>query len=266
MRVAVIGAGVAGLSCARDLAAAGVEVVVHDKGRRVGGRTSTRRHDGLAFDHGAVVVPAELDVDGLVALHPFPGGAVPAGSMRALCEALADGLDVRLEDRVTDLAALEADAVVVTAPAPQAAELFAPVAPALADLAASVGYDPCWAVMAAWDAPLRDVVLPEGVWRAVREAEKPGRAPGERWTVQAAAWWSTEHVDDDPDDVCRALLDGLPAPSFCAAHRWLYAVPAWPLDDLVVQQGRYVGAGDWCGGRDVVAARASGRAAAAALR
>lgn len=52
-RVAVIGAGLAGLAAARRLAAEGREVVVFDKARGAGGRTSTRRSDGGAFDHGA---------------------------------------------------------------------------------------------------------------------------------------------------------------------------------------------------------------------
>lgn len=51
--VAVIGAGVAGLTAACRLAHAGLDVVVFDKARGVGGRTSTRRSDVFAFDHGA---------------------------------------------------------------------------------------------------------------------------------------------------------------------------------------------------------------------
>ena len=51
--VLVIGAGVAGLACARALAAAGVAVRVVDKGRGVGGRMATRRLGGHGFDTGA---------------------------------------------------------------------------------------------------------------------------------------------------------------------------------------------------------------------
>jgi hypothetical protein len=55
MEIAIIGAGIAGLTAARDLDAAGHGVRVFDKGRRVGGRASTRDADGgrLRFDHGA---------------------------------------------------------------------------------------------------------------------------------------------------------------------------------------------------------------------
>ncbi|MEM9702367.1 MAG: FAD-dependent oxidoreductase, partial [Planctomycetota bacterium] len=55
-RVAVIGAGIAGLTAARTLQDAGWAVEVFDKGRGVGGRSSTRRegeNGELTFDHGA---------------------------------------------------------------------------------------------------------------------------------------------------------------------------------------------------------------------
>jgi renalase len=51
--VIVIGAGIAGLSAARELAAAGRSVLVLDKGRGLGGRMATRRLGPAVFDHGA---------------------------------------------------------------------------------------------------------------------------------------------------------------------------------------------------------------------
>jgi renalase len=51
-KIAVIGAGVAGLTCARKLQQAGRRVVVFDKSRGLGGRLATRRLSGTHADHG----------------------------------------------------------------------------------------------------------------------------------------------------------------------------------------------------------------------
>ena len=57
MRCAIIGAGLAGLSCAEELTTAGHAVMLFDKARGPGGRMSTRRAEtrfGTAhIDHGA---------------------------------------------------------------------------------------------------------------------------------------------------------------------------------------------------------------------
>jgi renalase len=50
--VAVIGAGMAGLTCARQLQQAGKTVVLVDKSRGLGGRLATRRLAGTHADHG----------------------------------------------------------------------------------------------------------------------------------------------------------------------------------------------------------------------
>lgn len=69
-RIAVVGTGIAGSSCARRLAQAGHDVHVFDKSRGVGGRLSTRREtwqdqDGVEraapFDHGAPGFTAQSD-------------------------------------------------------------------------------------------------------------------------------------------------------------------------------------------------------------
>ncbi len=52
-RVAIIGAGIAGLSCATQLARHGCAVSVFDKSRGPAGRMSTRRGEGWQCDHGA---------------------------------------------------------------------------------------------------------------------------------------------------------------------------------------------------------------------
>lgn len=52
-KVAVIGAGIAGLSCARTLQSFGIEVAVFEKSRGPSGRMSTRRTPDWSADHGA---------------------------------------------------------------------------------------------------------------------------------------------------------------------------------------------------------------------
>ena len=51
--IAVIGAGIAGMACARTLAQAGHTVTVFEKSRGAGGRMSTRNSEFGSFDHGA---------------------------------------------------------------------------------------------------------------------------------------------------------------------------------------------------------------------
>ena len=56
--LALIGAGIAGLSCATMLQQAGLEVSLFDKARSPGGRMSTRRGDDWQCDHGAQYLTA----------------------------------------------------------------------------------------------------------------------------------------------------------------------------------------------------------------
>jgi renalase len=50
--VAIVGAGIAGLSCADTLSAAGSRVVILDRSPGIGGRMATRRVEGQPVDHG----------------------------------------------------------------------------------------------------------------------------------------------------------------------------------------------------------------------
>ncbi|NJK66066.1 MAG: FAD-dependent oxidoreductase [Microcoleus sp. SU_5_3] len=65
--VAVIGAGMAGLSCAQQLRQAGYSVAVVEKSRGAGGRVATRRVHGTRADHGARYLEPQGDaVRGLI--------------------------------------------------------------------------------------------------------------------------------------------------------------------------------------------------------
>ena len=53
MHVAIIGAGIAGLSCANQLKALGFQVQIYEKSRGASGRMSTRKTEDWSADHGA---------------------------------------------------------------------------------------------------------------------------------------------------------------------------------------------------------------------
>ena len=129
--ILIVGAGVAGLACARELCRAGARVAVLDKGRGVGGRCATRRVEGQAVDHGVAFLhgsdPAFLDairaVEGAMRLEGWPlrvhGTGAPcqpaafegtetrlafAEGVSLFPKGLARGLDVTLGARVERLA------------------------------------------------------------------------------------------------------------------------------------------------------------------
>jgi renalase len=61
IEIAVIGAGIAGLTCAQKLQQAGKSVVLIDKSRGLGGRLATRRLAGTHADHGVCYLQAKGD-------------------------------------------------------------------------------------------------------------------------------------------------------------------------------------------------------------
>jgi len=72
----VVGAGMAGLSAARELVAAGRSVLVLDKGRGVGGRVATRRLGSAVFDHGAQFFTVRGRAFGGIVAEAHAAGAV----------------------------------------------------------------------------------------------------------------------------------------------------------------------------------------------
>jgi phytoene dehydrogenase-like protein len=82
--VAIVGAGLAGLTAARDLSDAGYEVCLVEASDAPGGRVRTDRVDGLLLDRGFQLlnpsyprVKRDVDVDAL-RLLPFDAGAMVA--------------------------------------------------------------------------------------------------------------------------------------------------------------------------------------------
>ena len=243
MRVAIVGAGMAGLACAYRLREAGVDAAIFDKGRGPGGRMSTRRMEvggqTLRFDHGAQYFTArdpsfisqvEAWEQTGIAARWQPGGEdawVGTPGMNTPIRAMADALGVQFGKRVDKILhgkdswklvgeAIPADsfdAVVIALPAEQAAPVLAAHDKATSELAAQTVSDPCWTVMLAFDKPLEfsaDTIRNMGpIGWAARNSSKPGRGETETWVVQAHPDWSREHLEEERQAVEPLLRSAL---------------------------------------------------------
>jgi renalase len=314
-KIAIIGAGIAGIACARTLAKAGHAVHVFEKSRGLGGRMSTRQTPFGSFDHGAqyftvrdarfkkalAIVPNQVAIwkegrEKNLAMVGVPGmSAIVSAWANPLLHDTSSMHSVSLESHVEliqpdvlhkhlwqihtkgaeDSHHVEAgfDAVIFALPSVQAHALLAESAmPALAKTIAKVKVAPNWTLMLAFPQAADSRTGPFGpAWHAqrvehprigwlARESSKPGREPIERWTVQATAKWSAEHLEDDAETVQAKLLrafaevTGIKAdPSFALAHRWRYAQTTKPLGKPFVWDAKKnIGiCGDWCIGHRV---------------
>lgn len=269
IRLAIVGAGVAGLTLARRLSALGVAVTVVEKSRGPGGRCATRQTPAGAFDHG----PGEVQASGeafraAVAALPDPS----ALGLNAWARQLAAGASPATWQRLdsTQVAAIEPadeatqrppwmlrlapaspddvapprrlgpfDAVVVAVPAEQARTLLQPSEPLLQALR-TVTSQPCWTVMLAWSGELPQ---PHRLTRAapsdgpLQVARPMTGAPPGRWVLQASADWSAANLDAEPAAVAERLLEAFSAragvrlarPAWSAVHRWRYSQVQDPL-------------------------------------
>ena len=300
LNIAIIGAGIAGITAARTLANAGHHVQVFEKSRGPGGRMSTRESNFGTFDHGAQyftvrdprfslalqAVPGTTDI-----CRPWSANAVrvldPLGhvfeaaraskeahfvakpGMNALVRHWAEPLGkaihnntqiTRLERGAKGLWTLHTgdhkftgfDHVLLAIPSVQAVNLLKASGKDAADadwLKAmnAVEVAPCWTMMVAFPNATQPNLHIGPQWNAARsihhriawlarESSKPGRGKVERWTVQASAAWSAEHINDTDARVQAKLLrafaelTGIRAePAHAQVHRWLYAKTTSPL-------------------------------------
>jgi predicted NAD/FAD-dependent oxidoreductase len=288
--VAIIGAGMAGLSAARVLADAGAKVSLFDKGRQPGGRLATRHAQGFTFNHGCQFFTAR-DPAFRAAIAPFSAAWDEAGpdrlagvpDMATMAACLSNGLEplqhahVRVIFRQADGWHLRFDGadegpfgrLILAIPAPQAAALLVGVHERFAAALAGVHLAPCWAVLLGFEAGFDGPPTGKregGVisWLA-RETSRPGSSPANGYTLHAAPGWSQAHLEDDLESVIAALSDaaGLRGePIYAAAHRWRYALADTPLGApfLWDEEGQLGLCGDWCLGGRLEAAYISGRA------
>ncbi len=302
IHVAIIGSGITGLVCARRLLAGGLQPVLFDKGRGMGGRIATRRVEGQQFDHGAQYVTAkgaafvavlrDLAASGHAALWAKDGDrakTVGTPGMSALAKGLGAGLDIRQNAQVTGVVRAKggwllrvgnaehlAERVVITVPAPQVAGLLGVDHPLVGPLA-GVRLDPCLTLMAAIKAPAPFITRKDPddplTWIA-QDSSKPGRPDGNAvaWVAQAGLSFSERHLEKDSAQITALMLPLLfdrlgaaaGAVTYAAAHRWRYARVTVPLGQpfLRVADATLYLGGDWCIGPRIEAAWTSGTALA----
>ncbi|WP_328475087.1 FAD-dependent oxidoreductase [Actinoplanes sp. NBC_00393] len=294
MDVVVVGAGIAGLSCARALTEAGARVRVVERGRVVGGRLASKRYNGryadigaayfVADDPGFAAQAASWQSRGLArpwtdTLLVYPGGtrttgpvrwAAPGG-LRSLAADLAAGLDVRLSTTL-DAVPQDADAVVLAMPGPQALRLAPPAG--IAEAAQAQRWQPVIAAV---------LTYPSREWGDLHGAfvnDHPALATicddGDRrgdgapvLVAHSSATLAAEHLDH-PEAAAPILAGavrevlGVAAEPEVHVHRWSFAQPE-PVDAAYAVDGRVWLCGDAFGRPRVQTAWLSGRAVARAL-
>jgi len=272
--IAIIGAGMAGVSAANALNARGCTVTLFEKSRGFGGRCATKRWEGHTVDHGAqyftirderfrAAVQAASGEALMTLQAPVmdeAGGELPdfgrwfhrEGNSR-LVRDLARGLDVKTETTIERAESLlrraggEFDHVISTAPFPQTARLFG--------VDAAFDYVPCLTVLldyrGEWLGRTQECYAISDhrgalAWSAC-EGHKPGRvAAGHTVTVaQMSESFSREHLERTPDQfaaIVRPLVEerwGLPTGGFAVAlgHRWRYARVAQAMQPVELPPG-----------------------------
>lgn len=240
MRFAVIGAGIAGLSCAETLRSAGHAPTLFEKARGIGGRMSTRRCPlgaaEFSFDHGATHFTARSEAFKTLVLDwqarnlaaPWPSAGLHAWvgtpTMNAPLKDLARGQDIHFATPITAITRQGATwtvhsekqrfdpfgAVILAIPAEQAAPFLSLHDFEMARAAMSVASRPVWSAMFVF--PQRIGALPDflrgpsPIVNAVRNNARPGRSEAEHWIVQADWSWSDKHLAEDSKTVSAALL------------------------------------------------------------
>lgn len=241
--VAIVGAGMAGLSCAETLRGAGTKVSLFDKGRGPGGRMSSRRIEtplgSAVFDFGAQYFTARdiafgeqvraWEASGVVARWPEARHDAYVGTptMNAILRYETLSHDVSFSALVKGLKRTGKhwqlmceghdktlfDGVVLALPAEQTAPILTLHDFELAQAALFARSQPCWTGMFAFGERLaheKGILRNSGiiVW-AARDNAKPGRSGPERWVVQAGPEWSAKYLELAPDRVAPHLIAAL---------------------------------------------------------
>lgn len=295
--IAIIGAGICGITAAREIAGRGFDVVLFDKSRGLGGRMATRRAAGVRINHGAPrITPANPELEGLLlaagADRDALGGWVGKPGMSSIAHALCKGLHIENGQRVAALHEtpdgvyldFEDGArrgpflrVIVTVPAPQA-EALLPAEPELQRRLADVVMSPVWTYMAAFPERIDTSNRMSGpIFHRLSRQSDPDtemNAP-DIWVGHATRQWSEAYLEmphalvetSMQAAVAAALGRLLPEPIYRAVHRWRFGLVRRPLGEPYLESasGRLLVGGDWTLGPGIGDAWASGRSMAERL-
>jgi len=232
-RIAIIGAGLAGIAAARTLRSAGMDPVVFEKSRGLGGRCSTKRWDDCRIDHGAqyftlrdpafrslVTESCAPQLHRLTSPITTPDGTPILGDARfyhaegnsRLARDLSQGLTLRLGTPVATLIPSGKawllngepfDHIISTAPLPQTCQLLGlalPGNPFIPCLALLLRYQGGPAGIAADRYAIAAPDSPALAWSAC-ENHKLGRIPASSTALiaHASEAFSRAHLESPPD-------------------------------------------------------------------
>lgn len=261
--ILIIGAGVSGSMLARGLSAHGIDSVVLDKGRGMGGRMSTRRNGDTWHDHGAQFITVRdqrvrklfagllaegivrewfnADTDGLPRYCGVHG-------MSGIVTALANGCDVRVNAEVEsvshdgivwtvrcrDSRMFTANTLVSSAPVPQTLQLLENGNVAIDEdvrgVLTSVRYERCIAALVRTTLPIdvRRAIQPDIAY--VGDNHDKGISVEPSYTIHATAEFSERMWDADRIEVATHLAkcvfgDDLEGVVEVGVHAWKYSRP-----------------------------------------
>ena len=263
MDIAILGAGISGLVCARAISAKGHRAVVLEKSRSLGGRCSSRKFGEHVVDTGVQYFTlrdpgVRGEVEKLVGeqLRKIEAPILVGGEIYRKGEErfylakgnnrfgslLADGVEVRKEVEVKEVLAVGKkwrvegelyDGVVSSAPWPQSAALFGMVG-------SQVAFEPnltaCLEYLIPWDGSKYATLDSTGheplAWVGCENA-KEGRIQSGKsvYVIQASTAYSQEYLEKDPAEWVSDLSERLEkswglSPDKRGAtfgHRWRYA-------------------------------------------
>lgn len=278
-KVAIIGSGISGSFMANKLQDI-ADVTIFEKARGIGGRMTTRRSDDFHFDHGAQFFVAknqefkdlcqnlykkniiatwdarfaEIEKNDIVKKWQFDNIKQPhyvaLPTMNGLCKYLCKNLEVKLNNRITNInyennkwslqnADLEVfdnfDYLILAIPSHQAIDLL-PKDSQFLDILQNIKMTPCYALMLGFEKKIEiefdAALVKENIisWISINSS-KSNRPEGFSLLINSTNQWAHDNIDLDLDIVKEKLILELQkivnfdvkGIKYENIHRWRYA-------------------------------------------